>query len=524
MSFPHTERTENVHWTNFHGTVSRDVAEELRPTLAAGQPSTDYGSALRAILQDSFSRGIPLRTIGARWSLSEVGAPGARTLEPSDLNRVSLLANGFAKGSFAAHLTATGSRAALIEGGTHVFRVNQELGRLGYALRTSGASDGHRMAGMIATGTHGSALHVGAVHDTVKALHVVIAPDKAVLLQPAHNDPAAAASDAPFAGELAQVLTERSGIPTELVADDDLFFAAVVSLGSFGVVHSVIVDVAPLYVFSGDVVSYAADDARLRALVQTLDPTVVGQTADPYHLALVVVPYASDDKAVYVTSLGASPLGAKPYLSARPQASVLTSNVADIIAKLVGKLDNFATAPLVEKFLNDQAKDTYKTLQVKGAFASQVFGPTRLPPGVGTSSELCFAHADAWPALEVIRATIRREANHGRHLLSGINVRFVPATRALLGMNMHAMNCFIEMPTIHASYTEQLYRNIWAALDAAGLKYAFHWGQVQALTPARVVSYYGERVERWKAARAAFLTPAARTIFASPILTAAGLA
>jgi hypothetical protein len=525
-SFPDTEVTADVTWSNFHATIAEQKVKELiRPVPPGGASSTAYGTALSAILKDSFERDIPIRTMGATWSLSNIVAPGDRILDPSDLNGVRLLDDRFASGSFAARVKAKTSKAALLEGGAHIFRANQVLGEKGYAVRTSGAADGHRIAGLIATATHGSALHVGGLHETVKALHLVIAPDKAILLQPNKSDPNAAGDDPPFEKELAEVLEERTGIPTELVTDDALFFAAQVSLGSMGFVYSVVMDVAPLYVFDGSISGYPLDDPRITKVIETLDGRVLDPSfpASPYHLALVVCPYAADGEGVFATVLKASPAAGKPYLAAPPKTAMVPSNTADLLADVIGEIDSSWTKTLIEAVINGQARKNYGPRDIDALFPGQVFGPTRLPPGTGTSTELCFDHADANAALAVIKETLRREADQGRHLLAALGVRFVPQTRATLGMNIHEMNCFIELPTVHASYTEQLFTDVWDALDAAGIQHAFHWGQVHRITPARVEAYYGSRASKWKSARQTLLDPKAQKVFASPILKDAGL-
>ena len=53
------------------------------------------------------------------------------------------------------------------------------------SLKASGASNGQTMAGATATGTHGAAFKVGAVHDTIVGLHMITGPDKHVWLEKA---------------------------------------------------------------------------------------------------------------------------------------------------------------------------------------------------------------------------------------------------------------------------------------------------------------------------------------------------
>src|SRR6185295_10049256 len=86
---------------------------------------------------------------------------------------------------FAARAAQTGVSATLVAAGMTIHVVHRELAKVGRALQTSGASDGQTFAGAIATGTHGADLKVGALHDTVLAVHLVVSPTRSVLIQPA---------------------------------------------------------------------------------------------------------------------------------------------------------------------------------------------------------------------------------------------------------------------------------------------------------------------------------------------------
>jgi hypothetical protein len=41
-----------------------------------------------------------------------------------------------------------------------------------------------------------------------------------------------------------------------------------------------------------------------------------------------------------------------------------------------------------------------------------------------------------------------KQASLGKHLLGAMSLRFVPASKAHLAMNIHPMNCHIELPSI----------------------------------------------------------------------------
>jgi hypothetical protein len=149
-------------------------------------------------------------------------------------------------------------------------------------------------------------------------------------------------------------------------------------------------------------------------------------------------------------------------------------------------------------------------------FPGQAFGPTTLPPGIGLSTEIVVDQQNAVAALRAVLAAMQSERTHGRHLLGAIGVRFVPKTQALLGMNIHSMNCYMELGSLADPGVPQVHKACWAALDRAGIGYTCHWGQQHQLDLAHVNAYFGERVARWTAARAKILsTPTARTVFSA---------
>jgi len=105
-----------------------------------------------------------------------------------------------------------------------------------------------------------------------------------------------------------------------------------------------------------------------------------------------------------------------------------------------------------------------------------------------------------------------------------VATRFVPKTRALLGMNQSDMSCFIELPSIRNSEVHGIYRAFWDALEKNGVPFTCHWGQVHGLNPKRLGTYFGDNVGRWKTARDQLLpTPEAKRVFQSAIVEEVGL-
>jgi len=108
-------------------------------------------------------------------------------------------------------------------------------------------------------------------------------------------------------------------------------------------------------------------------------------------------------------------------------------------------------------------------------------------------------------------------------LLGAVGVRFVPQTKALLGMNVNAMNTYIELPSIRNDRVVSLYRAVWDGLERAGIGFTCHWGQLHALDETRLRRYFGTRVDDWKTARARLLDETGRRVFAASTLSEVGL-
>lgn len=524
-SIPFSEVKTVTRWSNYHGTV-RDVSLPVYCTPDVMQEAgtsgprrlARHGSALRALVKHCFDHQLTLRTLGGRWSMSNVLAPADVTLDPANLNVVLKVRKEWQTDEYHQRQTNSHGTPVFVQGGTHIASLNRRLAQSGLALQTSGASDGHRIAGCIATGTHGSALSVGAVHDTVLAVHLMVSPDRCLLLQP---------RSAYFTDDLAHWLQTETGLPTDAIADDDLFHAALVSLGSLGIVHGVVLEAVPLYRLLQRQELRTLRHPDVQGALSTLAtrPFHTPIAERPYHFQLVLHPYPEPGSpAAFCTMYWKVPSTVSHPTSPAPVEPDLSSDVMGLIASLSNTVDLPGSTELIRHFLDDQLAHRYKPGHGHTGFPGEIFGPTSLPPGHGTSTEIVVALEDATVAVDTIYEVLQREASHGKHLLGAIGLRFVPKTRALLGMNIHAMNCYIELPSIANDEVESIYRKVWAALQSGGTGYALHWGQRLQFSRAQLDTYYGDRTLRWAKARHAILSsPKARQVFATPLLAEVGL-
>jgi hypothetical protein len=525
ISFPNTE-VKSVTWSNYSGTINgRSIPVYCTPEGGStAAVMRKHGDAIRAILGHCFAQNPPaaVRALGSTWSFSRVIEPPQVAIDPANFTFIARAPAEHFTPAYQAR-AAQGFTPMFIEGGTQIAGVNRRLANeVGVALQTSGSGDGHRIAGCIATGTHGAALTIGALHDTALGIYLVVAPDRAVFVQ---------SGSKPFASDgIAAWLQALTGIPTTNVPDDDIFHAALVSLGSLGFVFGVVVETVPLYQLARRQFSLPFEDDKLWHAMRTLDTRGLHPEvpAHPYHFDVLMHPYPSDSGPGATVTLmwnmppanGASPQGPLPGI---PRASSdHMSLIAGIAQAVSGQLLAGLTEAVISGLIDDQLH--LSAAPSDGlAFPGQIFGPTTLPPGTGASTEIVVDHTNTEAALRVVYSVLNRNRTNGRFLLGAVAARFVPQSKAWLAMNAHKMNCFIELPSIRNDNVLSIYREIWDALEDADIPFTCHWGQLHGMNPGRLRKYFGSRIDKWKEARASLLDAIGLRVFAAPILSEVGL-
>jgi L-gulono-1,4-lactone dehydrogenase len=163
-----------------------------------------------------------VRAVGADHAWSDVALTDGYLFEPEALNRISRLDDGSLKHE------ARGRKLVRVEGGTHLHALNDALDRMGLALPNMGGYDAQTIAGVVSTSTHGSGLRFGPFPELMHSIDLVVSAGEALRVEPANSptDPAR--------------FTERD---LRLVQDDHTFAAAVCSMGTMGLIHSLVLEV-----------------------------------------------------------------------------------------------------------------------------------------------------------------------------------------------------------------------------------------------------------------------------------------
>ncbi|RKH65686.1 FAD-binding protein [Corallococcus llansteffanensis] len=502
---PIIHKSDLKQWQNWHQTYSQKLELLVDVWNANASQSTTEGYSdttrgLQGLIAQALREGLEIRALGAGWSFSTAPATSGLLVNTKPLNYLFPTPR--------THPSYAGSRDNLlfVQCGNSVAELNHFLEeKMGKALPTSGASNGQTIAGAIATGTHGSSLDFGAMQDFVAGLHLVVSPERHVWLERASSP------------TISDDIPQKMG--AELIRDDALFNAALVSLGSFGIVHGVLLVAEDRYYLQAYRQRMPLTDGLWRAMDQ-LDfsgvqlPGSTGQK--PYHLQFVINPHELE-RGVYVTAMykhAQCPPGSRPPSpgskltpgdSALEIVGVLTDMVSDLTIPVLGRL--------LDRFYGEYS-------DICGT-PGQMFTDTSTR-GKAFGSALGIPLGQVRKTVETALAINREYAFPG--LLA---LRYVMSSKATLAFTDRApMTCVLDIDGAGSARTKTYCQKVWQQLTEQQVPYTLHWGKINHLDGARVRSMYGpERVAAWLKARQALLTsPALRAAFSNDYLRTLGLA
>ena len=490
-------------WTNLHGTVSVRVKARLTILNRVKGKSTldgmrDTASRIQGIIRDAVVQKVRLRAVGSRWSFSEVAAgKDGWALETENLD----MSFSVAAASLDPAYEGKADELLLAQCGRTMSKINHalETPARGRALRTSGASNGQTIGGMIGTGTHGSAVDVGAIESQVAGVQLLTAGRNLWIERP--GDPV---MNAGFAARLG----------AELVRDDLLFRAALVNLGALGVVHAVLLRTVPRYRLLSSLKKMKA--AEVEHAMNSLDFTgapLPDPSRRPYFFMAAIDP--ADPGAAYVTVRYKEPCPAD-YV---PDYSLKSGyEPGNDLPGLVGKLLDIAPAlrPAVAPLLiQAELKEFSGKLKTPG----ETYNYTSSKKGVAGS-------ATAIPVASVSRAlAIARkifEGEKGAPIASAC--RYARKSPALIGFTRFDPTCIMDIDGVDTKATRRVIQALRDRFNAEGIPYAQHWGKIHGLTRARVRASFGGAVDDWTGVRHALMPDKAeRDVFSSDLLDSVGL-
>lgn len=493
---------ENKHFTELMNSGRMYHVRTPAPRIP-DQNVQDMGAvahSLEGIISDAITAGVTLRAVGGAWSLSDAAFSGDWLLDTLSMNLKWRMTRNQVRNDYQKDF----DKLYLFQCGNSVQEVNERLEADGNSLSTCGASNGQSIVGAISTGTHGSAFNYGCMTQYVAGMHIVAGPGNTIWLERASKP----------------VVTDLfiATIGARLVQDDELFNAALISFGSFGIIAGMLIESEAKYELEC-VRQRMPLDAAFRNVMNALQTGLIdlprpGQI--PWHFEVTFNPHDTAGGGYVRTMYKSNFDDTRPPNPPIPNGSI---GPGEGLLSVIGLITGLGSARLVAGAVGLLAKNNLRVNAhpFTGA-CSEIFATTTLR-GKAMSMELGIAMENSTKVLDLILG-LHPEID----VYAGvISFRWVKQGAALLGWTKFPVTATIEFNAAHNSRTLDFYRRIWAALQTQGIDFTLHWGQMNEFTSVLIRRMYGNSIDQWKSCRNRLMNESARAVFTNKFMIKCGL-
>lgn len=490
------------NWQNEHGTFSQpikdlyDLANE--PTGKGLDICNDTTRGIQQIIGEAVQSRTPLRALGGSWSFTPIAATNGIILNTKPLNiRFTVSAE-----SVSPKYTRDPKYLCMAQCGNRIWELSKYLHERGQSLSASGASNGQTIAGAIATGTHGAALDFGAIQESVAGLHIITGPDTHYWLE---------RSSYPV---MADTFADKLG--AVLLRDDEVFNAALVSIGAMGFVHGVLIEAEDDFLLESYQRRTPYDDALIRQM-KTLDfsnPRLPYPGVRPFHMQVLINPYDMKNGA-YMTAMYKRPYRSDYTL---PQANGAGIGPGDDAPCFIGKLAGVIPG-VVPLMVNKVLAASLNIHEKQFGRLSEIFSNTTLHGKLASA-----AIGLPLSAVEQV-VNVLMEMNQSAGPFAGLFAfRFVKSSPATMAFTRFApVTCVLELDGVLSPETARFYDAVWNKLEQLNIPYTFHWGKMSTIAPERLRRMYGNSLDKFLLARSRIIEPAVAGIFSNEVMKQWGI-
>jgi FAD/FMN-containing dehydrogenase len=477
-------------WNNVHFTERAQVADliDIDNSAPHGDPRPAGIELLKQAARDldtlarqARKEGRRIRALGSGWALTDIAVTDGWLVNTKLLNGCFDVPDRYFDPGYPQEKRAL---VVLAQCGISVGELNVHLEvtatiGFGRALRTAGIGAGQTIAGAISGNTHGAAINFGAMPDFIVGVQIVTGSGTSLWVERASRP----VLNPDFAADL----------DAELIRADDVLDAAIVSFGAFGLITAVAIETEPIY----QLLFRPVHDIRHDALKRKLDDFDFDDPPGLHHYEFIFDPYGKSEQAMEAVATKV------PFEAGHPAPTPVWIVRSD---RGFAPGDR-ASRKLFRLPLLTPGRKT--AIQFRQYRERCILGDVRATPGQlftatisyfegFTESALGVSIADAARMMEISTAVIR-----DMKLPSMSQVRVVHPTRALLGFtHLGPKTVVFEYGLTKDAKYRAFEDTLTRELDAAGVRYTFHWSKNSGLDPQRVQHMYGaDRVARWRDAR-----------------------
>ena len=455
-------------WRNVGGT------ESSKPAISFWPESLED---IREIIALAEQNQVSVRAAGSSHSWSDVAKTDDYLVYTDRLNRILDLEAYLLRNE----LPFRKEHLVHVQCGIPIRELNRALDRQGLALINLGGFDGQTICGLTSTSTHGSGIAFGPLCDFIKSLELVADQAKVYRIEPS----VASGNTLTDPGAFRQAHPDASRF--ELIQDDQWFNAAAVGMGCLGVIYSVVLEVREAFLLK--------ETRTLTTWTRVKEALRNGAVyRTPEHYELLLNPYSVDGqyRCLITTRVETTTPGNRDrsifikYRAVLDVSALWVKVLAWLWPSKIKETLNAAIAALQD---DDYTDKSYKVFHI--GEANDI---------LAISSEFAVpvdqdAYIAAIDRLLAVAEQMGEEKN--LYLTVPLAVRFVKATSALLSPMNRRDTCMLEVIALaDVKRSRRIMERIEEALAAHAVRP--HWGQINHLTPGRVLEMYGNSYGQWQ--------------------------
>lgn len=486
------------------------------PTLNSIELYNDAAIEIQRLIQEASNRNEGFRAYGSRWSMSSI----AHQKDNMHFNAFMNISHNILEDECHVNTKYLPENLFFFQCGNTIKEISEYIDKFGKSIKASGASNGQTIAGCISTGVHGSGLDAGAVQDYVVGLNLITGPnpEDIVYLERA-SQPA-----------LADTFVEK--LHAKIIRDDKLFEAALVSLGSFGFIHGVVIETEDQFLLKRyirkipkELALKLADTMNFKGneiiIPEEIDER--GKPNRPYHYKVFINQYSKESD--YLVEFMYKKKFFFPYPD--PFPVIKESIYRDLIWLFVKIAEKLPKA--IPKLVKALEKTVLPIKDIEREVTGKLY-------------EIFWDSEYKGPAFAISFGVDHKDSSKVMKLLGDLTVdkgpipgifamRFVKQTKATLGFTKFPITCMIEIDGIIWEKTRKIislqeYAQLMIeALQANNIDFTIHWGKNAYWKHPGLLEYMfdANSIQKWKDARNTLLAEDMRKVFSNQFIEILGL-